>query len=575
MPEPFGEFALLLLIAAVVGALATRLKQPVLIAYIAVGILVGPAGLGLVQAHGQIDLLAQIGVSVLLFLVGLKLDLQHVRHIGPVALATGLGQLGFTILFGFLLILALGKGMMEALYVAVALTFSSTIIIVKLLSDKRELDSLHGRIAVGFLIVQDIAVVIAMLAMSTLRGAGEAEVWTVVGVLLARVSLAALAMVVLMRYLLPRLVAIMARSQELLLVFAIAWGTGLAALGEWAGFSKEAGAFLAGFSLASTAYREAIGARLTGIRDFLLLFFFIDLGAKLDFSTLSEEVWPAVILSAFVLIGNPLIVMAIMGWMGYRKRTGFLAGLTVAQISEFSIVFVAMGISLGHVGIEALGLTTLVGVVTIALSTYMILYSQPLYERLAPWLGVFERRRPHRELAVERQAHAVSAPDVVVFGLGRYGERLARRLTEAGFSVLGVEFDPEVVRRLRRQGLSVRFGDGQDPDFVEGLPLDGVPWVISTLPDLESNRALLHALRERAYGGEVAIVARDEAQGSALKRLGAPTVLYPLRDAVDFTVEHLAGLLSHSPGRPKNDSAPSGGGSGGFPEPASSPRHSA
>jgi Kef-type K+ transport system membrane component KefB len=543
MHEPFGEFALLLLIAATVGAVATRLKQPVLIAYIAVGILVGPAVFGLVRTHDQIDLLAQVGVSVLLFLVGLKLDLQHVRHIGPVALATGLGQLGFTIAFGFLIVLALGKGVMEALYVAVALTFSSTIIIVKLLSDKRELDSLHGRIAVGFLIVQDIAVVIAMMAMSALRGAGEAAAWAVAASLLTRVSLAALALFVLMRYLLPRLVAVMARSQELLLIFAIAWGTGLAALGEWAGFSKEAGAFLAGFSLASTAYREAIGARLTGIRDFLLLFFFIDLGAKLDFSTLGEELWPAAVLSAFVLIGNPLIVMAIMGWMGYRKRTGFLAGLTVAQISEFSIVFVTMGISLGHVGVEALGLTTLVGVVTIALSTYMILYSQPLYERLAPWLGVFERRRPHRELAVERQAHGTPAPDVVVFGLGRYGERLARRLKEAGFAVLGVDFDPELVRHLRRQGLAVRFGDGQDPDFLESLPLEGVPWVVSTLPDLESNRALLHALKARGYAGEVAIVARDEAQGTALKRLGAPTVLYPFRDAVDFTVEHLASLI--------------------------------
>ncbi|MCU0840460.1 MAG: cation:proton antiporter [Thiobacillaceae bacterium] len=543
MHGPFGEFALLLIIAAAVGALALRLRQPVLIAYIAVGILVGPAVLGLVQAHDQIDLLAQVGVAVLLFLVGLKLDLQHVRHIGPVALATGLGQLAFTILFGFLIILALGKGMMEALYVAVALTFSSTIIIVKLLSDKRELDSLHGRIAVGFLIVQDIAVVIAMMAMSALRGAGEAEPWQVAVSLLARVSLAVLSLFVLMRYLLPPLVRVMARSQELLLIFAIAWGTGLAALGEWVGFSKEAGAFLAGFSLASTSYREAIGARLTGIRDFLILFFFIDLGAKLDFSTLGEEAWPAAVLSAFVLIGNPLIVMAIMGWMGYRKRTGFLAGLTVAQISEFSIVFVAMGISLGHVGVAALGLTTLVGVVTIALSTYLILYSHPLYERLAPWLGVFERRRPHRELAVERQAHGVERPDVVVFGLGRYGERLARRLRATGLTVLGVEFDPELVRRLRREGLTVRFGDGQDSDFLESLPLEGVPWAVSTLPDLQSNRALLHALAERRFAGEIAVVARDEAQGTALKRAGAPTVLYPFRDAVDFTAEHLADLI--------------------------------
>jgi len=540
---PFAEMALLLGIAAAAGALATRLKQPVLIAYIIVGILVGPAVFGLVRAHDQIDLLAQIGVAVLLFLVGLKLDLQHVRHIGPVALATGLGQLTFTSLFGFFIILGLGKGMMEAFYVAVALTFSSTIIIVKLLSDKRELDSLHGRIAVGFLIVQDIAVVVAMMAMSALRGADQAAGWEVAVSLLTRVAGAALLVYLLMRYVLPGLVRAMARSQELLLLFAIAWGTGLAALGEWAGFSKEAGAFLAGFSLASTSYREAISARLTGIRDFLLLFFFIDLGAKLDFSTLGEEIVPAMVLSAFVLIGNPLIVMAIMGFMGYRKRTGFLAGLTVAQISEFSIVFVAMGISLGHIGMQALGLTTLVGVVTIALSTYMILFSHALYDRLAPWLGVFERKRPHRELAVERQPRGAARPDIVVFGLGRYGERLARRLKDSGLAVLGVEFDPELVRSLRAQGMEVRFGDGQDADFLESLPLEGVPWAVSTLPDLESNRVLLHALATRGFAGELAIVARDDAQGAALKRAGAPTVLYPYRDAVDFTVEHLADLI--------------------------------
>jgi Kef-type K+ transport system membrane component KefB len=212
---------------------------------------------------------------------------------------------------------------------------------------------------------------------------------------------------------LPRIVDTLARSQELLLIFAIAWGTTLAALGEYVGFSKEAGAFIAGFSLASTAYREAISARLSSIRDFLLLFFFIDLGSKLEFSTLGGESGTAIVLSLFVLIGNPLIVMSIMGYMGYRKRTGFLAGLTVAQISEFSIIFVAMGISLGHVGTSALGLTTLVGLITIALSSYMILYSHHLYAWLAPWLGVFERRHPFRELAVEHAQRDSIRPDVV------------------------------------------------------------------------------------------------------------------------------------------------------------------
>jgi Kef-type K+ transport system membrane component KefB len=547
MHEPFAQLALILLIAAAVGALAVRLRQPVLIAYIAVGILVGPAGLSLVTAHDQIDLLAQIGIAVLLFLVGLKLDLQHVRHIGPVALATGLGQLAFTIFFGFLLTVVMGKDWLTALYIAVALTFSSTIIIVKLLSDKRELDSLHGRIAVGFLIVQDIAVVIAMMAMSAMRADGggtDIQALNVAASLAARICIAGLLLFVFMRYILPPLISAMARSQELLLIFAIAWGTALAALGEWAGFSKEAGAFLAGFSLASTHYRDAMSARLTGIRDFLLLFFFIDLGAKLDFATLGDQLLPALVLSLFVLIGNPLIVMAIMGYMGYRKRTGFLAGLTVAQISEFSIVFVAMGITLGHIGPEALGLTTLVGVVTIALSTYMILYSHPLYERLAPYLRVFERHRPRRELAVERQRHSDETPQVIVFGVGRYGSRLLSQLAAQGVSALGVDFDPEGVRALRRQGLSVRFGDGEDPGFLETLPLAGAAWVVTTLPGAGADRALLSALRESGYAGRIAGVARNPGHTAALREAGVARIVNPYNDAADHAAAQLAEELS-------------------------------
>jgi len=541
---PFAEFALLLLVCAFTGALFVRLRQPVLIAYIVVGIAVGPAGFGFVAAHDQIDLLAQIGVTVLLFVVGLKLDLNHIRHIGAVALATGLGQLAFTVAFGFVLVLLLGKAPMEALYVAVALTFSSTIIIVKLLNDKRELDSLHGRIAVGFLIVQDVAVVIAMMAMSALGGPDSEAAWSDVLLSLTwRLGAVAAMMYVLMRWPLPRLVATMARSQELLLVFAVAWGVALAALGEGFGFSKEAGAFLAGFSLASTPYREAMNARLTGLRDFLLLFFFIDLGAKLDFSTLGSEIAPAMLLSLFVLIGNPLIVMAIMGYMGYRRRTSFLAGLTVAQISEFSIVFVAMGISLGHIGVEVLGLTTLVGLVTITVSTYMILYSQPLYARLAPWLALFERKRPFRELAVERQQQSDAHIEAIVFGLGRYGNRLLVQLRAAGIEAMGVDFDPETVRKLRHQQLPVRFGDGEDPDFVESLPLTEVDWVITTFPQWDSNRALLHALQAGHFRGHVAGAVRDAAHGQALRAAGVKYILNPFDDAADHAAQRLAAQI--------------------------------
>ncbi|MCO6426912.1 cation:proton antiporter [Nitrosomonas communis] len=543
MHEPFAELAFLLIITSAVGVIAVHLRQPVLIAYIIVGIVVGPAGFSFVQVHDQVDLLAQIGVTVLLFLVGLKLDLQHVRHIGPVALATGLGQLGFTIIFGFLLILLLGKDWLTALYVAIALTFSSTIIIVKLLTDKRELDSLHGRIAVGFLIVQDIAVVLAMMVMSAIRGDMDAvglSGWMIAASLIFRVSLTVLLMFFVMWYVMPSLVRFIARSQELLLIFAIAWGTSLAALGEWVGFSKEAGAFMAGFSLASTHFRDAISARLTGVRDFLLLFFFIDLGAKLDFSMLGAELWSAAALSFFVLIGNPIIVMVIMGYMGYRKRTGFLAGLTVAQISEFSIVFIAMGISLGHLEQSALGLTTLVGVVTIALSTYMILYSQRLYEYLSRWLSVFERARPYRELSMEQQRSIVNDPKIIIFGLGRHGARVLIHMCNHGVGALGVDFDPEAIRGLRQRDMPVRYGDAEDPAFLSSLPFANVDWIVTTIPEWSANQALLRALDEAGFKGRIIGLVRDDEHALALQQAGVTRVVNIFQEAAGHAADYLA-----------------------------------
>lgn len=406
--SPFYELTALLALAAGVGFIGLLLRQPMVVSFIGVGILAGPSVLDLVHSHESIDLLAELGIAILLFLVGLKLDLKLIRTLGGVSLATGLGQVAFTSIAGFVIGISLGMGALSALYVAVALTFSSTIIIVKLLSDKREADSLHGRIAIGFLIVQDLAVVFAMMALSSLgigvEEGGDTDAVSRIG----KIALYGAGMLIFIaafiRYAATPLVGKIAHSSELLVTFAIAWAALLAAAGHYFGFSKELGGLLAGISLASTPFREAIVARLSSLRDFLLLFFFIALGSRLDLSLLGGRAVPALVLSAFVLIGNPVIVMVIMGAMGYRKRTGFLAGLTVAQISEFSLIFMAMGLTLGHVDSEALGLVTLVGLITIALSVYMITYSHTLYRWLEPALAPFERKRAQREQTVDLRA---------------------------------------------------------------------------------------------------------------------------------------------------------------------------
>ncbi len=556
----FYEVAALLLLAAGGGAIALLLRQPVIVAFIAVGILAGPAGLNWVHAADQIDLLAKLGIALLLFVVGLKLDVHLIRNMGRVALATGLGQVGFTSAVGFGLCLLLGLDPVSALYVAVALTFSSTIIIVKLLSDKREIDALHGRIAVGFLIVQDIVVVAAMIVLSAFAGgsAGAGSLGALLGVLgtgvvfLASVGFA-------MRYLLPGLLARIAASPELLVLFAVAWGVSLASLGDALGFSKEIGAFVAGVSLASSPFREAIASRLVALRDFLLLFFFLSLGAQQDLRYLGSQLGPATALSLFVLIGNPLIVMAIMGWMGYRKRTGFLAGLTVAQISEFSLILGSMALSLGHIDAPVLGLITLVGLITIGVSTYMILYSHQLYDRLAPWLSVFERRVAHAEDPDRTKAATGQVADAIIFGLDRYGSRIGEGLQARGWRVLGIDFDPEAVQEAERRGWPARYGDAEDPELIRSLPVGGCRWVVCTSPLAETNLTLLDALRQQGYRGRVALTARMPSDADRLTRAGADLILCPCFDAADRAVER---LRPANAGRVTGDTSDKGSGMG-------------
>jgi Kef-type K+ transport system membrane component KefB len=539
--------AVLLLVASIIGAIGMRLRQPLIVAFIAVGILVGPSVLGWVSANDQVDLLAKLGIALLLFVVGLKLDLHIIRTMGPVALATGLGQVFFTSVVGYIIAIALGMTPVTALYVAVALTFSSTIIIVKLLSDKREVDALHGRIAIGFLIVQDIVVVLVMIGLNALGEAGDADSLGREAIeVLVKGGLFVVIIGLLMRYVLTPLLHQLARSRELLVLFAISWAVTLGAAGAHLGFSKEVGAFLAGVSLASTPYREAIGSRLVSLRDFLLLFFFIDLGAGLALTTLGAQILPAIALSLFVLIGNPLIVMAIMGAMGYRKRTGFLAGLTVAQISEFSLILGAVGLSLGHIDADTLGLITLVGLITISVSTYLILYSHPLYERLAPWLGVFERKQAHRE-EKGYLSTAENGVDVILFGLGRFGQGIAQTLLQRGYRVLGVDFDPDLVRRHEGEGYSVRYGDAEDPEFLASLPLEQVQWVLSSVPDKQVNLALLHGLHEQDYKGRVAVTAHSSRDAEHLKNAGADRVLIPYADAATEAVDSLFGVSDRRP----------------------------
>lgn len=514
----FEEIALLLLAAVIAGVLAVRLRQPLIIAFIIVGIVVGPVGLNIIRSTDQLSLLAEMGLALLLFVVGLKLDPQLIRRMGTVSLATGLGQMVFTGLVGFALVRAIGMPLVTAVYVAGALTLSSTILIVKLLSDKRDTDSLYGRISIGFLIVDDIVVILAMVTLSGFTGASTMSPAMQAFLIVATGCGLFLGIWALNKFLFPRLLPVVSRSTELLVLFGITWAVALAAISELLGFNKEVGAFVAGLSLASTMYRDLLSTKLASLRDFLLLFYFLELGSRLDLPAVGTQITTAIMLSMLVLLGKPFIVMVILGKMGYRKRTGFMAGMTVAQISEFSLILVAMGVSAGHIGRDALGLVTMVLMITMAVDVHLITHAQTLYERVRKCLRIFERKDAYREDDNAQNLSNIVDNSVILIGLGRYGSKIFTQLTSRGRKTVGVDFDPESVRAWKAKGEDVVFGDAEDPDFAHSLPLSNARWVISSIRDNQLNNGIITALRNEGYKGLFAC-ATEESPAASDERL--------------------------------------------------------
>jgi len=536
LESAFGQIALILLVAAGAGYLAHLARQPVLVAYIFVGILLGPAVFGFVADDAVIEGLAKVGIAILLFLVGLKLEIGLIKTTGLVALLTGVGQVVFTSVVGFFIVLALGFDIIPAIYISVALTFSSTIIIVKLLSDKRELDQLHGRIAVGFLIVQDILVVVAMIVIVTIgqpEGSGDTQnPWFVLlGSIIFLASVALLA-----KFVIPRVMAWLAKSPEVMLLFGVGWAMTLAGVSEALGLSMEIGAFVAGVALASSPYRESLASRTVSLRDIMILFFFIQLGASLTFDDALEQIWPALILSIFVLIGNPIIVMVIMGFMGYRSRVSFKAGLAVAQISEFSLILIALGYSLGQVETAVLSLVTLVGVITITVSTYFILYSDQIYDRFSGFLSFFEFRKTSVSVSEDAIAHPY---DAIIVGAGRLGSSVITGLREKNANLLVIDTDPQALKAVRAKKVTTLYGDISDADFASSLPLNEADAIICTVQERSTNLVLLETLSRFNFQGSICLTAMDERTAQLFQEKPGVTVIKPLNMAAARIVTNL------------------------------------
>jgi Kef-type K+ transport system membrane component KefB len=521
--EIFIEMSIILLITTAIATLMRVLRQPLIIGYVISGILIGPFALNILHAGEALQLFSQIGIAMLLFIVGLSLNPDTIKETGGSSLAVGLAQMTLTSIGGFVLMRILGFTSLTAIYAAVALTLSSTIIVLKSLSDQGEIGKLYGKISLGILLTQDVVASLLLIIIPIL-GSGALGNQGMIGLMLAlKGILASIGLYIIAKYLLPRFSDYLAQSQELLFLFALSWGLVLATAFYLMGFSLEIGALIAGITLAPSKYTFEISSRLRPLRDFFIVLFFVLLGSHVVMDNLGSLVLPAIILTIFVLVGNPFIVFMILNLFGYRDRTAFMAGLTMAQVSEFSLILMALGYTLGQIPQSAVTLITLVSILTITGSTYLFMYRETIFSILHPMLRYIAPRKHHR---VEHETPE-KIYDMIIFGFGRVGYEFVHAAQKKNLSYLVIDENPETFTHKRAEGVSYRFGDAEDIEFLDEIHMQQAHTIISTIPDHRINVQLARYYRKENSEGVMMVMSHNPHEAEILYQEGVSYVILP------------------------------------------------
>jgi Kef-type K+ transport system membrane component KefB len=551
MNQMFLELTGILIVAGVIAYILHFLKQPSIIAYIITGLLIGPFALYHLQHAEILHSLSEVGVTLLLFMVGLDLDISQLKRIGRAAVLAGIGQVIFTCAAGLGITLLLGFNFLPALYISLALTFSSTIIVVKLLSEKKDMQSLYGKLAVGIFLVQDIAAILILIILSGVTGQQTLIVGTSllsnIVLTLAKAFMVAVLVIALSRSVFPKLIQSLLKSDELILLFSLGWALGLAAFfsSPLIGFNAAIGGFVAGLALANTGAHYQISGRIKPLRDFFIIIFFIFLGSQLVFSHIREAIGPAILLAVFVLIVNPLIVTIILSLLGYKLRTSFMAGVTVAQISEFSLILMTLGLAAGHITETHVTIVTLVGIITIGISSYGVLFSNKIYESgIAKIARFFERKNASGKNS--ELGDVIYTQHIVIVGAHRLGSHIIGALKKAKQQFIVIDFNPDVTAHYTSEGVTAVCGDIADPYIQDVASLRDARLVVSTIPDFHDTLALLEAIRStRSKRTKLIVAASDELEALELYQKGADYVLLPhfvggmhLAQIVEQTIDH-------------------------------------
>jgi len=527
----FLEITVIICLAAVLTVIFRFLKQPNILAYILTGVIIGPLGFLSIQNRDFIQTLAELGITFLLFMLGLEIKLKDLGSIGKVAIIISFSQVFFSFLFGYILSLLFGFSIISALYIGICLSFSSTVIVVKLISDKKEVHSLHAKIAIGVLLIEDFLAILVLLFLSGFDPNGPVAIsLPKMGEIAIKGALAFSLVGYLSSNVFPKFIEKIAKSTETLFLISIAWLFGLSAFVNYIGFSVQIGGLLAGLSLANSIANYQIIARAKILRDFFIVIFFVLLGVQMTFSRVVAVLYPALAMSALILIGKPFIDMVLMSILGFKKRTAFLTGINLAQISEFSLIVVFLGQRLSHISTNVVSLITLVGVITFTLSTYMIIGAGDIYRILNHYLGFLEHKRGNGILPTIKDDGIPHLKDhVVVIGGDQMGQSILLALEDIDTDVVVVDFDPEIFKKLEQNQNKTHklFGDIADLDIQERAQLDSAKLVISTIPDLEDNLFIIKELKRENRKAKVVVMALDINEAKALYKAGADYVVLP------------------------------------------------
>ncbi|KKU90447.1 MAG: Transporter, CPA2 family [Candidatus Wolfebacteria bacterium GW2011_GWA2_47_9b] len=519
------ELAVVVLIATMLGIIARLFKQPLILAFIGTGIIISHLGLFHLNNAETLRIFSDLGIMFLLFLVGLEIDFKSLKLIGKPSFVIGGAQIALTFALGFLLSTLFHFSPVESAYIAIALTLSSTVIVIKMLSEKKDTGSLYGKLSVGLLLIQDMVVILILVLLSGIAS-GTGFMPMQLALTIGKAALLFGATILIGRKVIPVIFDKIALSQELTFFSSLSWAFIVAATVSHPaiGFPIEVGGLLAGISLSSSSHQFQIVSKIKYLRDFFILIFLVILGSSLVFTSYTNIILPLMAFTLFVLIIKPLVILAIMGAMGYRKKTSFFTGMTIAQVSEFSLVLASIGMKLGHLSTEIVAIITGATILSIAVSTYLVTHAEPIYQRLIPLLSLFQRKNLSEKISEDEEF----AKPIILIGAHRIGQSIAFNLKKE--DVLVIDFDPEIIHFLKKYGYTYLFGDIDDEEILEKANLHNARLVISTTSDFKNNDMLIKEVTTlKKQGCNIKIIVRsdDEKEVERLYQHGADYVIFP------------------------------------------------